>query len=106
MRRSWVYTPDGRCIEKGTPEWRDYESARLGASPMVFSDEGVFVSPIDGLAYSGKAGMREHNKRHDVVNHRDLTGLPYELPKAKPNPMDIRRAIIETAQRKGYFNGQ
>lgn len=36
-----------------------------------------FVSPIDGKHYSGRAGMREHNKRHDVVPNAELKGLPY-----------------------------
>jgi hypothetical protein len=34
-----------------------------------------FVSPIDGKLYSGRAGMRDHCARHDVVPNADLKGL-------------------------------
>lgn len=68
---------------------------------MISPDEGEFVSPIDGKVYSGRAGMREHNRRHDVVNHRDLVGLPYEVPKVKPR--GIHNDIVETMKRKGYL---
>jgi len=103
----WIYTPDGRRIEKGTSEHMEY----LGAKPMgpsVFGDEEVFRSPIDGKLYSGKTGMREHNRRHDVVNHRDLVGLPQDIRQAAPPPdrRAIRQAVIESAKRKGYLDGQ
>lgn len=35
-----------------------------------------FVSPIDGKSYSGRTGLREHCRRHDVVPNGDLKGLP------------------------------
>jgi hypothetical protein len=44
--------------------------------PVILPDMPDFVSPIDGKLYSGRAGMREHNKRHDVVSNLDLKGLP------------------------------
>jgi hypothetical protein len=108
-RRSWVYTADGRVIEKGTDAHRAYEAEKYSDAPMVFSDEGVFISPIDGLAYSGKAGMREHNRRHDVINNRDLVGLQVGVnPTGKPtvDRRGVREAIIEAARSKGYFEGQ
>lgn len=113
VRRSWIYTPDGRTIEKGTPEHDSYLGEQAGDAPLVFSDEGVFISPIDGLAYSGKAGMREHNRRHDVVNNRDLAGLPVGIdPKRAQAPPttrqreELRQAIVDSARRKGYLEGQ
>lgn len=30
-----------------------------------------FVSPIDGLVVHGRAGLRDHNKRHNVTNPAD-----------------------------------
>jgi hypothetical protein len=112
-RRSWIYTPDGRTIEKGTEEHRAYEMEKYGEAPMTFSDEGVFLSPIDGLAYSGKAGMREHNRRHDVVNNRDLVGLPTGVdPKRATAPpstrqrQELRQAIYDSAMRGKYLEGQ
>jgi len=110
-RRSWVYAGDGRVFEKGSPEHEAYLAERGPRGPAVFGDEGEFVSPIDGRVYSGRAGMREHCRRHDVVNHRDLAGLPVGISgkPAAPTPSERRelRAAIETAaRRKGYLEGQ
>jgi hypothetical protein len=35
-----------------------------------------FVSPIDGTIVSGRAGLREHCLKHNVVPTADLAGLP------------------------------
>lgn len=32
-----------------------------------------FVSPIDGTVVNGRAGLRAHNKRHNVTNPADYT---------------------------------
>ncbi len=105
----WIYTADGRCIEKGSPEHAEYLGGQP-SGPLVFADEGTFISPIDGKAYSGKAGMLEHNRRHDVINNRDLVGLKVGFsPPKEPTQADrraIRQTIIDVAQRKGYFHGQ
>jgi len=42
----------------------------------ILPDLPDFVSPIDGKTYSGRAGMREHCKVHDVIPNADLKGLP------------------------------
>ncbi len=110
-RRSWVYAPDGRVFEKGTPEHEAYLGEKY-AGPMVFGDETEFRSPIDGKVYSGKAGMREHNKRHDVVNNRDLVGLQVGFDPNKATPettrqrADRREAIYQSALRGKYLEGQ
>ena len=31
-----------------------------------------FVSPIDGTVVNGRAGLRAHNKRHNVTNPADF----------------------------------
>ena len=51
------------------PEQRQYAA--------FVPDQPDFVSPIDGKLYSGRVGMREHCRRHDVVSHQELKGLPY-----------------------------
>jgi hypothetical protein len=43
---------------------------------MIAPDLPDFVSPIDGTTVRGRAGMREHCKKHDVVPTSDLAGLP------------------------------
>src|SRR4030095_8311024 len=107
MRRSWIYLQDGRVIDKGSPEHEDYLADRNRQSgPLVFGDEPAFVSPIDGKTYVGKAGMREHNAKHDVVNNRDLVGLPYlnAVEPYKVKKGEIRDQLLESAKRKGYMS--
>lgn len=104
-RKGWVYCDDGRVIEKGTPEHHEYLAKRNSGIFFVPDDES-FVSPIDKKVYSGRAGMREHNAKHNVVNNRDLKGLP-TLTTHRPPPPDTearRQAIIETMHRKGYMS--
>jgi len=68
-RETWVYPADGGDpYLKGTREETH--------SYMIMPDLPDFVSPIDGKQYSGRTGMREHNKRHDVVPNAELKGLP------------------------------
>ena len=46
-----------------------------GVSAAVVGDNIRFVSPIDGTIVEGRAAMREHCRRHDVVPNQDLQGL-------------------------------
>jgi hypothetical protein len=47
-----------------------------GGSVRIMPDLPDFVSPIDGKRYSGRAGLREHCAKHNVVPTADLAGLP------------------------------
>lgn len=59
-----------------------------------------FVSPIDGSVVRGRAGLREHCKRHDVVPTNELKGLP---PKpAVSGYVPDRAAIREQLKRQLY----
>ena len=100
-RKSYVYTQDGRCIEKGTPEHDAYLGERYGSSPAVFGDEPEFISPITRQPVRGRAELRAHNQQHDVVSWRDCVGLPTRPPQVGPS--GIRRDIIEAAIRKGHL---
>lgn len=74
-RKSWIYPADGgEPYERGTRPQTQPSQGRSG--PTILPDQPDFVSPIDGRTYSGRAGMREHNVRHNVVSNRDLQGLP------------------------------
>lgn len=42
----------------------------------VRGDIPDFVSPIDGSVVSGRAGLREHCLKHNVVPTAELKGLP------------------------------
>ena len=51
------------------------------ATPTIQGDLPDFVSPIDGSVVHGRAGLRDHCARHDVVPSAELAGLP-------PKPMN------------------
>ena len=72
-RSSWVYDKtQGRLVPKH--EFHAEESRSAGYT--VLPDLPDFVSPVDGKTYSGRAGLREHNLRNNVVCTADLAGLP------------------------------
>ena len=84
-------------------------SSETGA-PAILGDVPAFVSPIDGTIVSGRAALREHCKRHDVVPTAELKGLP-------PKPMvnnefskeyreGTRRTIAEVINSRGYFSNR
>lgn len=93
-RQSWVQV-GGVLYEKGTEPVT--ESAQF---PTVMGDLPDFVSPIDGTVVRGRAGMREHCKRHDVVPTADLQGLP--VKKVSGNYVPDRTAIRETIRKQLY----
>lgn len=72
------------------------ELAQSSASaPSVRGDIPDFVSPIDGTVVSGRAGLRDHCRRHNVVPTADLAGLP-----PKPAVMDYQLTPQERQQTK------
>jgi len=89
-RRSWVYI-DGVAYERGV----DAIPERDSRGRVIAPDLPDFVSPIDGKVYSGRAGLREHCAKHDVVPTADLAGLP-PLPRQR----EIVRSREQIAQNK------
>ena len=92
-----------------------YDKAEISqASPSTASVRGDlpdFVSPIDGSVVSGRAGLRDHCRRHNVVPTSELAGLP-------PKPMNLNTAptqeqrqqtkqvIADVINSRGYFRGR
>jgi hypothetical protein len=99
-RRRFVYI-DGEAHEVGA----DYVAEPRSPFPHVRGDLPDFVSPIDGKTYSGRAGLREHCKLHDVVPTADLKGLPPKqaVQPYTPDKAAIRDTIIQTMRQKGYM---
>ena len=64
-------------------------------SPTVMGDLDSFVSPIDGSVVRGRAGLREHCKKHHVVPTADLKGLPFKqaVQPYQPDMAGIRDAL-------------
>ena len=103
MRKSWIQI-GGKLYDK---ELLAQQQDLPGTSaPAVMADLPEFISPIDGKAYSGRAGLRDHCARHNVVPTADLAGLP-------PKPMvnnnfdpryreDTKRTIAEVINSRNY----
>ena len=71
-RQTWVYPNDG-----SDPVLKEnYRAPATHSGVAILPDLPDFISPIDGRAYSGRAGLREHCLRHDVVPNAELKGLP------------------------------
>jgi hypothetical protein len=85
-RRSWVYI-NGVAYEKGVDIIPDVGGQ---AAPYFIPDTDSFVSPIDGTVVSGRKGLREHCKKHDVVPTQELAGLPATRPAYQPSKQEVR----------------
>lgn len=72
IKESWIFPYDG-----SPPYRRGERPERVSEKGFaVLSDLPDFVSHVDGKRYSGRAGMREHNIRNNVVPVEELKGLP------------------------------
>jgi hypothetical protein len=98
-RYTIVYPEDGSpSYVKGGPD-DPGERPRPHKGVAVMPDLPDFVSPIDMKRYSGRAGMREHNKRHDVIPNEELKGLPVLTSQSDQRPPEQRRADAEARKR-------
>ena len=97
-RKSFVQI-DGKLYDKSLP-LPEGVAGPQEAVPSVLPDLPEFRSPIDGKVYSGRAGLRDHCARHNVVPTAELKGLP---PKpAVQQYVPDRAAIREALQRQFY----
>lgn len=91
LKRPW-FDDKGNIIPDDRPSRRN----------IIAGDLPDFVSPIDGTVVRGRAGLREHCARHNVVPTEDLKGLPYERPVHKPSQREIREQVERIMAKKGY----
>ena len=68
MSRRWIYI-GGQAYEVGVDALPEV------VAPTVIGDNHRFVSPIDGSVVDGRAAMREHCARHNVIPNQELAGL-------------------------------
>lgn len=92
-RRSWVQI-NGKLYDKSLPLPEGIVEPTLKPT-TIYGDLPAFVSPIDGKTYSGRAGMRDHCARHNVVPTADLKGLPVGPPRVEPDRTGIKQELIK-----------
>jgi hypothetical protein len=92
LKRPW-FDENGTIIRDGVDK------------TLVHGDLPDFVSPIDGTVVRGRAGLRDHCARHNVVPTEDLKGLPFVPPEHKPDNKEIRETIERIIHQKGYDHG-
>jgi hypothetical protein len=97
VRKCWVYI-NGVAYEKGT----EPSSSKANVGPFVIPDSPDFISPIDKTIVRGRAGIRDHCRRHDVVPTQELAGLPMGVQPVAPDRKQIREDIIRVMNQKGY----
>lgn len=61
-------------------DWEEIygKEARHSKAKGLGCDIEAFVSPIDGKIVSGRAALREHNKKHGVTNIADYSPEYFE----------------------------
>jgi hypothetical protein len=90
LKRPW-FDAEGKIIRDGDDR------------TVTHGDLPDFISPIDGTVVHGRAGLREHCARHNVVPTEDLKGLPFVRPEVKPSKRDIREAVERAMYVKGLL---
>jgi len=104
-RKSYVQI-NGKLYDKSLP----LPSEAVESSQhrhMVAGDLPEFVSPVDGKLYSGRAGLREHNARNNVVLAADLAGLPpktlhQDYTPTRQQREETRQTIAEIINSRTY----
>ena len=94
MSRTSYVQIGGKLYDKSKPLPEGVEEPSFKPS-TIYGDLPDFVSPIDGKTYSGRAGMRDHCARHDVVPTADLKGLPVGHQPVAPDRAGIRQELIK-----------
>ena len=88
-RHRWTYI-NGVAYEHGVDIFP--EESTTGKAPTILADIPDFRSTIDGTIVRGRAGMRDHCARHNVVPLQDVKGLP---------PRTTAPAPLSAAYREG-----
>ena len=100
-RKSYIQI-GGKLYDKSEMVYQDAPVA-----PAILGDSPDFISPIDGTLVSGRAGLRDHCKRHDVVPTEELRGLPpkplYSNQISEQHREQTRQVMADIINSRGYF---
>ena len=101
MRKSYIQI-GGKLYDKSTLVHQD-----PAYTATIQSDVPDFISPIDGTVVSGRAGLRDHCARHNVVLTEDLKGLPmkplYSDHVPEQHREETRQVMADIINSRGYF---
>ena len=75
---------------------RDEAAAKRDSGAAIHGLIEPFVSPVDGSVISDRKQLREHNKRHGVVNQAEFS--PEFLNKRRKEREDLHSGKRSTAQ--------
>jgi hypothetical protein len=93
-RKTWVQV-NGKLVPK------DEYYGQPGSTATILPDLPDFVSPIDGKVYTGRAGLRQHCRIHDVVPSAELKGLPPKLSQTPYVPdAGLKERIIHEVNKR------
>ena len=103
-RRSFVQI-GGKLYERGVD---DIPETAVGQAPAVLGDIPDFRSSIDGSIVRGRAGLRDHCAKHNVVPTAELKGLPpktmnQEFKPSAAHREATKRVIADVINSRGYF---
>lgn len=101
MARTSYIQLNGVLYDKSTLVHQDAQGA-----PAILGDVPDFVSPVDGTVVSGRAALREHCLRHNVVPTEELKGLPpkpFVMPTPQSHRDSTKQTIAEIINSRGYF---
>jgi len=101
MRRRYRWDPK-------LNKWVEFKRDRSGI--IIMGDLPDFISPVTGEVIHGRAGMREHMKRHDLAHMDDFKNEWAEAAKKREKfftdqsgdrdrAMDIARALEKHSSR-------
>lgn len=96
MPRTSYVQINGVLYDKSKPLPDGVEpTSRAPQSATFLPDLPDFKSPIDGTIVRGRAGLREHCSKHNVVPTADLAGLPNKqaVSEYKPDKQAIRQEL-------------
>jgi hypothetical protein len=105
MARKTYVQIDGKLYDKD-------QLAHSGpTAPVILGDIPDFVSPIDGKVVSGRAGLRDHCRRHGVVPTEELKGLPPKPANMPYQPssqerQQTKQVLADIINSRGYFRGR
>lgn len=96
-KKAWVFV-GGKMIPK-----EEYQQEPQHGITVI-PDIQPFRSTVDGSLITGRAALRDHNKRNNVVQTADLRGLPPKLSAQAPKSdrAAIRQTLINEFNKRGY----